>query len=195
MVELRRADGDATGAGDREPRRGVQVTRSRVRPLEEIRARDPSTDESRDDPPEIGRVGINLPERRALVDHPVHPRLEGILRGVQVDDPFLAIVADAEPLEDDALAFLAEMETEAGNLEGTLVLQGPRLEGDVQMLPVRLHVVSEGFPEAGQESRCGSGDIGFGHADEGGPGSPLNPRNRNPSVVRGTNLLCADESA
>jgi len=94
--------------------------------------------------------------------------LEGRPGRHQVDDPFLAIVADAERFEDDPVALLPELEPEARDLERTLVFQGPRLERYGQTLSVRLDIVAEGLPQAGQEGRCGSGDFGFGHeAKEG----------------------------
>ena len=70
-------------------------------------------------------------------------------RGIEVDESLLAVVRDEESLEDDPVAFLPELEAQAGHLERVFVLEGPRLECDREALPVRFHVVSERLPEAG----------------------------------------------
>src|SRR2546422_75175 len=56
--ELRGDDGAPAGTGHREPWRGVQVFRSRIGPLQEVRPRDAGADEPRDDSTQVRRRDV-----------------------------------------------------------------------------------------------------------------------------------------
>src|SRR2546426_394608 len=91
-AELRGDDGAEAGAGHRESRRGVQVFRPRVRPVQEVRPRGAGPDEPRDDPAQVrslrgrsrarrasGMGASRSGKRRPWVHLPVGRSLAGIL--------------------------------------------------------------------------------------------------------------------
>src|SRR5947208_2210770 len=77
------------------------------------------------------------------VFHEVHPGLQGVPGGIEVDESLLAVVRDEESLEDDPVAFLPEADAFEREVDAVIQEWGALLDRDAAaMIVVERHVRS-----------------------------------------------------